>query len=117
MTLKNIANDLPNEAVAHPNLLQTSAIPMCDPQILYLRSTKHPSLELLGRYFLMFSRSLAVKQSVKKRRDVFAQQQSATPHRTFSSTAAKTVDLATLKYWSIYPLLQFTLTAWHQTTS
>jgi hypothetical protein len=33
MTLKNIANDLPNDTVAHPKALQTSAIPMCDPQI------------------------------------------------------------------------------------
>lgn len=105
MTLKNIRNNLPNDTVAHPRMLESSAIPLCDPQILRLTSTTDSSRESWCEYFLTFSRIVVVKESMKKSCDVLARQRSVMSHRTFSSTTAKTINLATFKYQSVYPLL------------
>ena len=104
MTLKNIGNNMPNDTVAHPGMLVSSAIPLCELQILQIPSTTDSSYESYCAYFLMFSR-MVVKQSTKKSCNVLAHQDSVTSHRTFSSTTAKTINLVTFKYQSISPFL------------
>jgi hypothetical protein len=84
MTLEDIGNNLPNDTVAHPRMLESSAIPLCEPQIL-----QHPEYYRLESWVVVrvlpgvFKDSDGQAVHEEKLQCSRPQQQSITSHQTF----------------------------------
>jgi len=120
MTLKNIRNNLPNDTVAHPRVIESSAIPLCDPQILQLPGTTDSESWVVVRVLpdvFKDSGGPAVHEEMLRCSCPTTERHALLNVQRHRCENHKPCNVQVPVYFSTFAQVQFTLTAWHQTTS